>query len=141
MRMEFADGGASFFENLPEAEPAAQPGAQAGAGGVSRTSTLSPRPGTAGGPEEGGAHHLGEAGESEAEIQRALFVGNYAAALDICLQVPPAGALKGMCMTFDLAGQTAVGRAQYGFRKGTSERVPGILVQGVIIYRDATADT
>jgi hypothetical protein len=30
--------------------------------------------------------HMGEAGESEGEIQRALFVGNYAAALDICLQ-------------------------------------------------------
>ena len=28
-----------------------------------------------------------EEGESEAEIQRALFVGNYAAALDACLKV------------------------------------------------------
>ena len=83
------DGGASFFENLPEAEPPAQSHAQPGTAGVSRTSTLSPRPGPAGGTDDGagGGHHLGEAGESEAEIQRALFVGNYAAALDICLQV------------------------------------------------------
>ncbi|EIE18851.1 hypothetical protein COCSUDRAFT_49081 [Coccomyxa subellipsoidea C-169] len=67
------DAGESFFENLPEVETASpqQP---------SRTnSALSPRPATAG-------EDHGEAGESEAEIQRALFVSNYAAALDICLQ-------------------------------------------------------
>ncbi len=57
-----------------EAAPAQQP---------SRTSSaLSPRPTMAG-------EDHGEAGESESEIQRALFVSNYAAALDICLQVPP----------------------------------------------------
>ena len=50
---------------------------------MSRTSTLSPRPPTS---EE---HHA-EAGESEAEIQRALFVGNYEAAVNTCLQVRPA---------------------------------------------------
>lgn len=68
-----SDAGESFFENLPEVEaPSQQP---------SRTaSVLSPRPATAG-------EDHGEAGESEAEIQRALFVSNYAAALDICLQV------------------------------------------------------
>ena len=64
--------GESFFENLPQAElPAPQ---------VSRTSTLSPRPITA---EE---HHA-EAGESEGDIQRALYVGNYEAAVTTCLQV------------------------------------------------------
>ena len=47
---------------------------------VSRQSTLSPRPATS---EE---HHA-EAGESEAEIQRALYVGNYEAAVNTCLQV------------------------------------------------------
>ena len=47
---------------------------------MSRQSTLSPRPVTS---EE---HHA-EAGESEAEIQRALFVGNYEAAVNTCLQV------------------------------------------------------
>ena len=64
--------GESFFENLPQAElPAPQ---------FSRTSTLSPRPITA---EE---HHA-EAGESEGDIQRALYVGNYEAAVNTCLQV------------------------------------------------------
>ena len=64
--------GESFFENLPQAElPAPQ---------VSRASTLSPRPITA---EE---HHA-EAGESEGDIQRALYVGNYEAAVTTCLQV------------------------------------------------------
>lgn len=69
-----ADAGESFFENLPEVEvaPPQQPSRT--------TSALSPRPATTG-------EDHGEAGESEAEIQRALFVSNYAAALDICLQV------------------------------------------------------
>ena len=65
--------GESFFENLQQAEVQ-----------VSRTSTLSPRPPTS---EE---HHA-EAGESEAEIQRALFVGNYEAAVNTCLQVRRCG--------------------------------------------------
>ncbi len=64
-----AADGESFFENLQQADPQ-----------VSRTSTLSPRPVTS---EE---HHA-EAGESEAEIQRALFVGNYEAAVNTCIQV------------------------------------------------------
>ena len=68
MRTAAADG-ESFFENLQQAELQ-----------VSRQSTLSPRPVTS---EE---HHA-EAGESEAEIQRALFVGNYEAAVNTCLQV------------------------------------------------------
>lgn len=67
-----AADGESFFENLPQAElPTPQ---------VSRTSTLSPRPATS---EE---HHA-EAGESEGDIQRALYVGNYEAAVNTCLQV------------------------------------------------------
>ena len=64
--------GESFFENLQQPEPPAPL--------PSRTSTLSPRPATS---EE---HHA-EAGESEGDIQRALYVGNYEAAVNICLQV------------------------------------------------------
>jgi hypothetical protein len=68
-----ADAGEDFFENLSKAEAMH-------AADLSRASTLSPRPHTAGDDH-------GEAGESEGEIQRALFVSNHSVAVDICLQV------------------------------------------------------
>ena len=74
-----ADGGASFFENLPEGGALGE-----AAGGISRATTLSPRS-----PRPGGADDAGVAGAAEADIQRALLVGNYAAALDACLAVRP----------------------------------------------------
>lgn len=74
-----ADGGASFFENLPEGGALGE-----AAGGISRAPTLSPRS-----PRPGGADDAGVAGAAEADIQRALLVGNYAAALDACLAVRP----------------------------------------------------
>lgn len=72
-----ADGGASFFENLPEGVALGE-----AAGGISRATTLSPRSPRPGGPDDAAV-----AGAAEADIQRALLVGNYAAALDVCLAV------------------------------------------------------
>ena len=74
-----ADGGASFFENLPEAVALGEQ-----AHGISRSTTLSPRS-----PRPGAAEDAGVAGAAEVDIQRALLVGNYAAALDACLAVRP----------------------------------------------------
>lgn len=71
-----ADAGENFFDDLSVAEIRAPEA-------LSRASTMaSPRPHTAHGED-----HVGEAGESENEIQRALFVSNHSAAVDICLQV------------------------------------------------------
>lgn len=50
---------------------------------ISRSTTLSPRS-----PRPGAADDA-VAGAAEADIQRALFVGNYTAALDACLAVRP----------------------------------------------------
>ena len=68
------DGGASFFEELqPQSVPVTP----------HKPPDVSPRPShtAASEPPEG------EAGESEEAILRALYVGNYHAALDACLQV------------------------------------------------------
>ena len=40
-------------------------------------------------------HREAESGASEAEIERALYVGNYAGAVDICLEVSSAEACCG----------------------------------------------